>query len=419
MAKETAKKRNKKKGGWFYVIALVVFVAVYLSVSFLLSLRNTYSTVVVKKGELEDFILAEGYVFKNSTIIYAEKEGYIDCLKEDEEKVKKGEAIVALYNEQVNSELKGEIISVDEKIESLEKTIKYKSSSDGDLAKTEQSISDKMKSIGALSDAKDIKQISQLKKDVAAMLHERNDLSEESEEKELGELKNQRNSLMASLEAQADIIYAQGAGVFTSFVDGAEEVLSIKNIEENKVDRKYIKNLKNFKYKNKVSSKVDKGEPIGKLVDNYVWNVVMEVQKAESELISVGDAVKIRFTELDENAVSGTVLSISPEEDGKVIVVVKSNKYINSVYQTSKTEVQLIKKTYTGVKIPQKALRIVDGEKGVYVSRGNLAKFIPINIIYSDKDWVVAQEGTSQDGIKIYDEVILKGKNLYDKKVIK
>lgn len=419
MAKDTEKKRNKKKGGWFYVIALVVFVAVYLSVSFLLSLRNTYSTVVVKKGELEDFILAEGYVFKNSTVIYAEKEGYIDCLKEDEEKVKVGEAIVALYNEQVNSELKGQIISVDEKIESLEKTIKYKSSSDGDLAKTEQSISDKIKSVGALSDAKDIKQISQLKKDVVAMLHERNNLSGESEEKELEALRNQRNSLMTTLKSQADIIYAQGAGVFTSFVDGAEEVLSIKNIEENKVDRKYIKNLKSFKYKNKVSSKVAKGEPVGKLVDNYNWNVVMEVPKAESELISVGDAVKIRFTELDENAVSGTVLKISPEEDGKVIVIVKSNKYINSVYQTSKTEVQLIKKTYQGVKIPQKALRIVDGEKGVYVSRGNLAKFIPVNIIYSDKDWVVAEEGTGQDGIKIYDQVILKGKNLYDKKVIK
>ncbi len=419
MAKDTEKKRNKKKGGWFYVIALVVFVAVYLSVSFLLSLRNTYSTVVVKKGELEDFILAEGYVFKNSTVIYAEKEGYIDCLKEDEEKVKVGEAIVALYNEQVNSELKGQIISVDEKIESLEKTIKYKSSSDGDLAKTEQSISDKMKSVGALSDAKDIKQISQLKKDVVAMLHERNNLSGESEEKELEALKNQRNSLMTTLKSQAEIIYAPGAGVFTSFVDGAEDVLSIKNIEENKVDRKYIKNLKSFKYKNKVSSRVDKGEPIGKLVDNYAWNVVMEVPKAESELISVGDAVKIRFTELDENAVSGTVLKISPEEDGKVIVIVRSNKYINSVYQTSKTEVQLIKKTYQGVKIPQKALRIVDGEKGVYVSRGNLAKFIPVNIIYSDKDWVVAEEGTGQDSIKIYDQVILKGKNLYDKKVIK
>lgn len=419
MAKETAKKRNKKKGGWFYLIALVVFVAVYLTVSFLLSLRNTISTVVVKKGELEDFILAEGYVFKNSTIIYADKTGYIDCLKEDEEKVKIGEAIVALYNEQVNSELKGQIASVDEKIESLEKTIKYKSSSDGDLAKTEQSISDKMKSVGALSDAKDIKQISQLKKDVVAMLHERNNLSGESEEKELQKLKKEREALMNTLKSQADIIYAQGAGVFTSFVDGAEEVLSIKNIEENKVDRKYIKNLKNFKYKNKVSSKVEAGEPIGKLVDNYVWNVVMEVPKAESELISVGDAVKIRFTELDENAVSGTVLRISPEEDGKVIVVVKSNKYINSVYQTSKTEVQLIKKTYTGVKIPQKALRIVDGEKGVYVSRGNLAKFIPVKMIYSDKDWVVAEEGTGQDGIKIYDQVILKGKNLYDKKVIK
>lgn len=414
------KKKQKKKNSWFFIIALIVFLVVYLSVSFILNTGSAVSTVVVKKGSVEDSIFSQGYIFKDSEIITAESDGYIDCLKEDEEKVKKGEAVVAIYKDQVNAGLKGELSAIEEKIKSLEKTIKYKSSSDGNSAKTEQSISDKMKQIGALTDRKDIKQISQIKKDVSAMLLKRNNVSDEqSEEIELEELKAEKNRLMLKLNEQAEVIYAKNAGAFTSRVDGAEELLSLKNIKENKVDHKYIENLKKFKLKDEVTGRVQKGDPVGKIVNNYIWNIVMEIPTAESELIQEGSEIKIRFTELDEMAVDGQITDISSEENGKVIVIVKSNKYVDSVYHTSRAEVQLIKRTYTGVKIPQKALRIVDEKKGVYVLRGNLVKFIPINIIYSDDTWVIATESETNSGIKLYDEVVLKGKNLYDEKVVK
>ena len=64
-----AKKRNHKKSGWFFIIALIVFLAVYLSVSFVLNAGNTLSTVVVKKGSVEDSIYSEGYIFKDSLVV--------------------------------------------------------------------------------------------------------------------------------------------------------------------------------------------------------------------------------------------------------------------------------------------------------------------------------------------------------------
>ena len=414
------KKRNHKKSGWFFIIALIVFLAVYLSVSFALNAGNTLSTVVVKKGSVEDSIYSEGYIFKDSLVVTSNKNGYIDCLKDDEEKVKKGEAIVAVYTDEVNAGLKSEISEIDEKIASLEKTVKYKSSSDGDYAKTEQSISDKMKKIGALTDSKDIKQISQIKKDVSAMLMKRSNVTDDrNEESELEALRVKKNSLMSSLSEQATVIYASQPGAFTSKVDGAEEVLSLKNIKENKVDHKYFAELKKMKLENMVTGQVNEGSPVGKIVNNYEWNLVMEIPATESDFLTEGDEISVRFTELDENEVSGKILKISSEENDKVIITVKSNKYVKSVYHTSRAQIQLIKRVYRGIKIPQKALRIIDGKKGVYVVRGNLARFIPVDIKYSDENWVITPENEESGGIKLYDEVVLKGKNLFDGKIVK
>ena len=70
---------------------------------------------------------------------------------------------------------------------------------------------------------------------------------------------------------------------------------------------------------------------------------------------------------------------------------------------------------------------VVDGEKGVYVRRGNVARFRKLNIVYSDQTYVISATA-SQDGepivddpgnyLKQYDEVILEGKDLYDGKII-
>ena len=224
---------------------------------------------------------------------------------------------------------------------------------------------------------------------------------------------------MSSLSEQATVIYASQPGAFTSKVDGAEEVLSLKNIKENKVDHKYFAELKKMKLENMVTGQVNEGSPVGKIVNNYEWNLVMEIPATESDFLTEGDEISVRFTELDENEVSGKILKISSEENDKVIITVKSNKYVKSVYHTSRAQIQLIKRVYRGIKIPQKALRIIDGKKGVYVVRGNLARFIPVDIKYSDENWVITPENEESGGIKLYDEVVLKGKNLFDGKIVK
>ena len=55
-----------------------------------------------------------------------------------------------------------------------------------------------------------------------------------------------------------------------------------------------------------------------------------------------------------------------------------------------KRHVELVLKSYEGLKVPNDAVRILDGEKGVYIRSGGQAKFVRINPIYYGDTYAVS-----------------------------
>ena len=81
---------------------------------------------------------------------------------------------------------------------------------------------------------------------------------------------------------------------------------------------------------------------------------------------------------------------------------------------------------YTGLKISRDAVRLdEEGNSGVFVRRGNIVNFRSLNILYSEEDFVIASKPSENSDIKLpythaklYDEVIISGKELKDGMVI-
>ena len=70
-------------------------------------------------------------------------------------------------------------------------------------------------------------------------------------------------------------------------------------------------------------------------------------------------------------------------------------------------------------KISNSAIRTVDGEKGVYIVRGNLMGFRKIHVLYStDTFSIVDNPKDSSEYIKLYDNVVTEGVDLYDNKLV-
>ena len=81
-------------------------------------------------------------------------------------------------------------------------------------------------------------------------------------------------------------------------------------------------------------------------------------------------------------------------------------------------DIEIIVDDYVGIKINNDAIREVDGEKGVYVQRGNIIQFRKINIIYSAEDYSVVESVADSAYLQQYDSVITQGVDLYDGKVV-
>jgi hypothetical protein len=86
---------------------------------------------------------------------------------------------------------------------------------------------------------------------------------------------------------------------------------------------------------------------------------------------------------------------------------------------TRVTDCEILFKQYRGIKIPKTAIHFVDGEMGVFVNYSNMVQFRKIDPMFEDENYVIVPSTpTASNQVKLYDSIIVKGRNLYDGKYL-
>ena len=416
-------KKKKKHIGCATVLFLALIALVV--VNYTMSYGNRLDTTIVRSGTEEDHISGEAYIFREQTVIGAPTDGYLFCEAQEDERVSRGETVMYIYKNQINVAATNELKAVEKQIAQLSENMRTSEVFSSDTAKIEQTISQNLRRVPMLGAEDDISSVEAISEAVNELIDKRRiimgEKTEEDNNKKLEDLKGQKARLEQEYNIERTIIHAPATGAFTSRIDGLEEMLSPKALET--IDGAYIKELDKLSAQAKTTEKVQAGQPIGKIVNNFTWNIALQVPKREAEGLVVGDRVKVRFPDMGVETISAKITKITPEEGGKVIVVANSNKYLETIYSTSRADVELVRDFYDGLRIPAKSIRMLDGTMGVYVIRSNKARFIPVEMLYSGKDWVVVREIMESDShpkvLKLYDELIVSGKNIYEGKVVR
>lgn len=210
-------------------------------------------------------------------------------------------------------------------------------------------------------------------------------------------------------EAKAHV-KTKEAGYFVSGVDGYEKTFDIDKI--NKLTPKDLKNVS-------TDGKDYKGTVIGKIVSDYEWYLAAVISLDESLKLTEGSEMTL-MTGFDScRELPVTVKKINKGNSGDEAVVIFACTYMNSDLATMRTgSMTVVLETYSGLQVRSKAVRFVDGKKGVYVLSGSVINFVPIEVLYSTENYCICKSEQTGLRLRLYDEVILKGKNLYDGKVI-
>lgn len=216
------------------------------------------------------------------------------------------------------------------------------------------------------------------------------------------------------------------AGYFVSTVDGYESKYDFSSLASGTVDAEEVKAL--------LDGKPDKTDgAYGKIIGQHTWYLLCNMPQNRASIVKKGYYVTVSFPEKGLYDLPMRVQSVSNRTDDSVAVVFKCTLMNEALSALRKEKAEITVKTYEGFRISNEALlENADGLTGVYVLSGKRVVFKPIQILYYADNHVIAREAVyykdngeidtektpSLPQLEAYDRVIVKGKNLYDGKVI-
>ncbi|MDD2956187.1 MAG: HlyD family efflux transporter periplasmic adaptor subunit [Oscillospiraceae bacterium] len=225
----------------------------------------------------------------------------------------------------------------------------------------------------------------------------------------ISSLEGEKSALEGAGSSAEEVITVPEYGYFSSYCDDGAQIVSTGMLEG--CTAKELNELAARKYS------VDSSQ-VGKVIEGYSWYYAAMVEAEEAEKFSLGDQISLNFNISSLREVPGTVSRIILDEaDGPAAVIFKCNYMSPQLSSLRNPSVQIEFRTYSGLRIPNRALRFEGDVQGVYVSDGQQIRFKKVDILYEGVDFVLASTGANDSSyVQLYDDIIVEGTDLYDGK---
>ncbi len=223
-------------------------------------------------------------------------------------------------------------------------------------------------------------------------------------------LTTELQTLQAKKTAYSEV-KSERAGYYLKGADGYENTIDFTKINE----------LATTDIEKAINSKPQevKSDVVGRTVSSFDWYILCSIDTDETIDLKDNADIFINFPYSGVEKLKGTIYKIGDRTEKKTLVIIKCNLMNDALADFRIEDVQLITEEHTGYKIKNSAIRTVDGQTGVYVVSGNLIDFRKVHIAYNDGDYSIVDNPEGEWGyIRLYDEVVTKGVEMYDNKLV-
>lgn len=421
----------------FVAILLLVYVGYQIYNANYSSVKTEVATYAVSSNNIQ----AQGVAIRKETPIEQNVAGVLTYKLGSGGKVSKGGVVGTVYDSAQNATTEQQIESLDAEITRLTKL-----NTPGDTYAANPDLLDKqidqklVDLLGEIHDG-DYAQLPEARNDFLYLLNERQIVvgKEKDFNTRIAALKGQRDSLASANGKQLGQITSPVSGFFENSADGWEGVF----------DYDKVLSLSLTELQDKMASKpaAPAANVIGKVCGEFDWYFACILPPDVTLNMSVGDSVKLDFPFASTEPVPATIAAMNQANRDSDAVVIFKCSYMNEALASIRNEtVQIQLGERTGIMVSQKAIHFQDlkktvkdengktqtvekNVKGVYVIHGSELKFVEIVPLYNDGSYVICKmfTDTSEDidqlmtkeSIKLYDEVVIEGTDLYDGKVVK
>lgn len=346
MSYEQHKSNNDNKK-WRIIIASVIFVYLFFRlVPSLAAVR--FKTVIPEYKLVEDRVGAEAIIIKKEHVYKAGTVGKIETLVEEGEKVGIGVEIARLTPTQ-NTPLRKELEDIDEKIAGL------KDINQGDVAKNNKLLNQSM-----------------------------------------GKLEEQREKVIEQLSRNRMNYISKESGIISFKIDGYEELYSYNHRKDYKlsdfqgIDKEQIEVMN--------GDNVEPGDPLFKIIDNFEWYMIINADNKVIDYYDEGDTILVVGQGMEDKT-RGQIERISKEKD-KGLILCRFNVDFEKYYDKRHIQIDIIKDSQEGYRIPTRSITEKEGVKGVYVKDiSGVVKFKPIKILLKEDRTTCIDSGDRDNNI--------------------
>ena len=372
---------------------------------------------MLQTDKIEESYTGKGVLIKNEFCVSLPVGGATEIVASDGERVAKGEMLAMVYSGTADETTRIQLADINKRIAAMEESNAGESVFINDATKIESEIAADVDSVIAKVATKDMETLSQYKYRISNMADQKAVAKGEKEtfSTDLTQLRSEKSVLEATLGKIDTAAAADFPGIFIEGHDGFEKALTAESVLSMTPDKvtKIINHEKNGEV-----VQPEEGTYAYKITDNYSYFVAQNIESSFCTM-KVGDSVQIRFSDFSVVAVPAKVVHISEaNEKEEKTVVAECNKYVEDLLKNRVANVEFIKKSVSGYKVETRYLHTEDDSVGLYIKRGAVMKFIPVNVVYSTEHEAIVSSADNNRPIKAYDEVVTSAPSFANGKVI-
>ena len=421
------------------IAALVtVLIIVYLGYVFGRAGFTQVKTVSAIQTTVYDSIDVNAYIIRSEKYVEYKENGVISYTVSDGDKVSKNENIANIFENANMSSKKQELDELEKNLAALEQLEKNIGTFTQTPDEIDKSISELLCRSNISVAEGELKTADKNILDVLYCINERQLITEKSvsyQEKideikiRIEDIKKSDNSIQKNKGINASV-----SGYFSSHTDGYEQAFDIKKLNEL---------MPGALAEGKIQKKDVSKNVIGKIIDKVYWYIVFEVNSQDAIKIKNAAYLKVNIPVVSNDNILLEMESINqPDKSGNALVVMKGTYMNEQMSNVRNEDVSILLDDFTGIYVPKTAVHektlkytSVDEEgnettvekstSGVYVRIGNEISFKQIEAIYSGEDYVISNVSVKSENVaddtevlRIYDQIVTEGANLYDGKII-
>lgn len=326
------------------------------------------------------------------------------------EKVASGQRYATGYDSEDAQERQARINQLEHELEQLDYARAY-SSDAADQAELEAQIESQLQAVSRAVARRDMNTVIDRSAAVKGLVLRQASTDAELETMSLriNTLNGELQGLLAQSGADTQALSAPVSGYFSGTVDGFETKLTPDALRSMTV------------------AQLEALEPdevaetaVGKLITDSTWYYVTSVDAQLVQDLRPGQTVPVSFVSAFYDALPMTVERLGDEEDGRRLMVLSCDRYIQDVTLLREQSADVVFTSYAGLRVPKEAIRVTEDRRtGLYVLEAGAAEWKYVELLHDNgESYVVKLDKSSTDNLWPGDEIILTSEELYDGKVI-